>query len=164
MIDIGPGVDREPEVTAIEGSKKSWLILLVYAALALVLGRITWTQIAPLLERLSGFQFQSSDVPVLVLLAVFVFLIVRIGLSLRNFINSLRLDQNGQVSKAVVINKWRKSSSEDEDYWMAFEYGDGWRAKLRLNRKSFQSVSIGDEIMVEYLPEHPEISRVRQEE
>jgi hypothetical protein len=161
MMDIGRGSGREPAVTAIEGSKKTWLILLVYAALSVVLGRMAWIRLAALLARSGDFQIQMSDLPALLLLGLTAFLVVRILLSLRNFINSLRLDQYGELSKAVVIHKWRKRSSEDEDYWMAYEYGDGWTAKLRLNRQGFQSASVGDEILVEYLPDNPEVTRVR---
>lgn len=163
MIDMAPGKDRKPETTAIEGPQKSWLIVLVYAALTIFLGRIDWTQVAAILERGDGLQLQLSDLGTLIILIVCVVLVFRILVSGRNLLNSLRLEQYGEIGRAVITDKWRKKSSEDEDYWMAFEYGDGYRAKMRLSYRGYRNVVIGDEIMVDYLPGQPQVVRIKRD-
>lgn len=161
MLNINTDNQNVPETTVVESSTKSWLILLVYIALTLVLARFAWRQIMAILSRDGGWDLRSADLMTLLVLALCGFLIFRIFHSLKNFNNSLRLDRRGEVSAAVVVDKWRRRSDEDEDYWIFIEYGDGLRARARLNYRGFQNYKVGGDILVEYLPERPEVVRIK---
>lgn len=150
-----------PGTTVIESSTKSWLTVLVYVALTLFLARVAWRQVSAIISRADDLSLRSSDLVTLLVVALCGFLVFRIFQSLRNFYNSLRLDRSGEVGAAVVVDKWRRKSDEDEDYWIVIEYGDGISAKARVNYRNYQSVNIGEDLLIEYLPEQPEVVRIK---
>ncbi|MDF1499229.1 MAG: hypothetical protein P1P76_02020 [Anaerolineales bacterium] len=156
--------EERPAVTAIEGAKKSWLTLLAYAGTAAFLGRMAWRQVVDILGRGDGdYQFRGADLVVLLVIGLGLFLLVRLIYATQNFLNSLRLDQGGELAKARVIDKWRKRGSEVEDYWIAYEYGEQLRARARLMNRDFQRLEVGDDLMVEYLPGNPTVTRIRMD-
>ena len=161
MFNIKSEKRNVPETTVVESSTKSWLILIVYVALTLFLARVAWRQIGAILSRGSSLDLRSADLMTLLTLALCGLLIFRIFQSMKNFYNSLRLDLSGEMCAAVVIEKWHRKSDGDQETWITIEYGDGYSAKARLNYRGFQNFKVGGDLLVEYLPERPEVVRIK---
>lgn len=155
---------KKPSVTALEGTRKSLLRLLVLGGASLVLARLAWVNLMGLLEQGDFFVIRTAHMLLSlfgVLLVVFVFQMLRTILNIRY---ALLLDESLYFTHGEVIDKWIEHSSDSHERWIDIRYLERMTAKARLRMQDYGSLRNGDEILIEYPPDRAHIIRVNLED
>jgi hypothetical protein len=118
--------------------------------------------------------FQPPDLLAGLLFGVFILLFEGFGVvmvlgPLRRIRQAQALERDGQLSDAIVFNRWQDEDSDgDPTYAVAYAFKaptpDGMLKMVtaaEFNREAYQATQVGDTIRVRYLPEKPEVNRIQ---
>ncbi len=75
------------------------------------------------------------------------------------------LKSKGEVTQAIVFDRWEESGSDSNSYYVAYAYQvPGFGKKIFTNVeqsiKAFRKLKIGDKVALRYLPDDPKIGKL----
>jgi hypothetical protein len=81
------------------------------------------------------------------------------------YLRAKRLDQFGTMAEGRIVDRWvEKHSDESDEYFVAYQFGDGVRVTQNVKGQEFQILSVGTPVTVRYLPNRPTCSRMELSE
>jgi hypothetical protein len=70
-----------------------------------------------------------------------------------------KLDREGSVTRGKIVDLWKEEFKREVAYYVAYQFGDGFRAWQTVGPSLFDKLRIGDAVMVRFLPDAPQFSR-----
>lgn len=74
----------------------------------------------------------------------------------------IELARNGKLTVGKVVDRWQDLGSDGQQFFIAYEYGHGYRAFQDVPQKDFIQLYPGCQVFVRYLPEKPRVSRMER--
>lgn len=76
--------------------------------------------------------------------------------------DKIELARHGKLTVGKIVGGWRGTDSDGPEFFVAYEYGNGYRAFQDVSWEDSRRLYPGSRVSVLYLPEKPRVSRMER--
>jgi len=148
------------KIKVIETYQKGSLTWFIFAGIifSIVLGFTTALFLGSLAPSTNGF------------LAMIILLLVSFLIYLKGQKNfkydkdcQIKLDKEAKTIKAKITAKYKAHDSDSNYNFVHYRFQDDFEVKVSIQENLYKTIKEGDEIVIEYLPKNPQISRLKEQ-